>query len=82
MELQKSNVLLLPSGRTLQVYKNSCTQDPGLNNDVQKLMILEAERLGLSDQDKMGIIALDEMSIQVMIYESLLSFHKLFCHKF
>ena len=65
MELQKSNVLLLPSGRTLQVYKNSCTQDPGLNNDVQKLMILEAERLGLSDQDKMGIIALDEMSIQV-----------------
>lgn len=60
-----SGMLRLPSGRLLQYYKNSVSQNSGLNEDVLQWMEQEAEKLKLTEYGKCGGIILDEMSIQV-----------------
>ena len=64
-ELKESGMLRLPSGRLLQLYKNSVPQTPGFNKEVLQWMKLEAEKLKLDDFGKSGGIILDEMAIQV-----------------
>ena len=56
---------MLPSGRLLQLYKNSIKQEPGLNKEVFKLMRQEAEKKKITKIGKRGGVMLDEMSIQV-----------------
>ena len=56
---------MLPSGRLLQLYKNSIKQEPGLNKEVFKLMRQEAEKKKITKIEKRGGVMLDEMSIQV-----------------
>ena len=58
-------MLLLPSGRLLQLYKNSIRQEPGINNEVFALMKQEADKRGLDQNARRGGIMLDEMAIQV-----------------
>ena len=57
-------MLRLPSGRLLQLYENSCSQNPGFNESVGKWMAQEAEKRRIGPEGKGGII-LDEISIQV-----------------
>ena len=64
-ELRGSGMLVLPSGRLLQLYKNSIKQEPGLNKEVFKLMRQEAEKKQITKIQKRGGVMLDEMSIQV-----------------
>ena len=66
-ELARSNLVSLPTGRTLRVYKNSCHQRSGINPDSITWMRTEADRLGLKGNALVGGIILDEMSIQVII---------------
>lgn len=66
-ELKESGMLVLPSGRILQMYKNSCTQNPGLNESVGQWMEQEAIRKNIGPEGREGGIILDEMSIQVCI---------------
>ncbi|XP_078382573.1 uncharacterized protein LOC144665241 [Oculina patagonica] len=63
-EMATSGMLRLPSGRLLQYYKNSVSQNSGLNEDVLQWMEQEAEKLKLTEYGKCGGIILDEMSIQ------------------
>ena len=58
-------MLRLPSGRLLQLYKNSSSQNPGFNESVGKWMAQEAEKKRIGPEGKEGGIILDEMSIQV-----------------
>lgn len=64
-ELRESGVLVLPSGRVLQMYKNSCTQNPGLNESVGQWMAQEASKKKIGAEGREGGIILDEMAIQV-----------------
>ena len=43
-ELRSGGILVLPSGRLLQYYKNSVKQEPGLNKEVFELMRDEAAK--------------------------------------
>ena len=65
-------MLSLPSGRLLQMYKNSVVQKPGFNEEVLEWMQQEAERLQLSAVGKCGGIILDEMAIQVHLLYSII----------
>ena len=42
-------MILLPSGRQLQKYKNSITQNAGLNKEVFQLMKEEAKKRNILD---------------------------------
>ena len=64
-ELKSSGMMVLPSGRLLQMYKNSVKQEPGLNQEVFKLMTQEANKRKIGLMGRRGGIMLDEMSIQV-----------------
>ena len=63
-ELQTSGMLVLPSGRLLQMYKNSVKQNPGMNAEVFEMMRDEANRRKLSEIGYRGGIMFDEMAIQ------------------
>ena len=63
-ELHSSGVLVLPSGRLLQLYKNSISQEPGFNKEVFQLMHDEATKRNISKEGRCGGIMLDEMAIQ------------------
>ena len=58
-------MLVLPSGRLLQMYKNSCAQNPGLNESVGQWMAMEALKTKLGPEGREGGVILDEMAIQV-----------------
>jgi hypothetical protein len=47
------------------MYKNSCTQNPGLNESVGKWMTQEADKKNIGPAGREGGIIIDEMSIQV-----------------
>ena len=64
-------MLVLPSGRHLRNYKNSCSQNPGLNDSVGKWMAQEAMKRKIGPEGKEGGIILDEMAIQVCWYNVL-----------
>ena len=64
-DLRASGMLVLPSGRLLQMYKNSCAQNPGLNEAVGQWMAMEASKRKLGPEGREGGIILDEMAIQV-----------------
>ena len=59
-------MLRLPSGRLLRYYKNSVSQQPGLNDDVLKWMDSEAKKKNVPDLGRCGGIILDEMANQVI----------------
>ena len=58
-------MLVLPSGRLLRMYKNSCTHNPGLNESVGQWMAQEAIKRKIGPEGREGGIILDEMAIQV-----------------
>ena len=57
-------MILLPSGRQLQKYKNSITQNAGLSKEVFQLMREEAKKRNIPELGMCGGIMFDEMSIQ------------------
>ena len=63
-ELQGSGMVVLPSGRLLQMYKNCIRQNPGMNHEVFDLMQKEALKWKIPASGYRGGIMLDEMSIQ------------------
>ena len=63
-ELRDSGFLLLPSQRTLQIYKNKINQKPGINNELIHWMKNEALSRNLPPGGYEGGLILDEMSIQ------------------
>ena len=63
-EIQSSGMILLPSGCQLQKYKNSITQNAGLNKEVFQLMKEEAKKRNIPDLGYRGGIMFDEMAIQ------------------
>lgn len=63
-DVSQSGMLLLPSKRLLQYYKNSVSQHPGINVTNFEWMKKESDRKGISDFGKKGGLLLDEMSIQ------------------
>lgn len=63
-ELRDSGILLLPSQRTLQIYKNKINQKPGINNELIHWMKNEALSRNLPPDGYEGGLILDEMSIQ------------------
>ena len=67
-ELRECGMLVLPSGRHLQNYKNSCSQNPGFNESVGKWMAQEARKRNIGPEGREGGIILDEMAIQVYWY--------------
>lgn len=65
--MRESGMLVLPSGRLLRMYKNSCSQNPGLNDSVGQWMKQEAMKRNIGPEGREGGIILDEMAIQVRI---------------
>jgi hypothetical protein len=57
-------LLVLPSKRLLQYYKNSIKQTTCFNEDNLKWMAKEANNKQVSDFGKHGGLVMDEMSIQ------------------
>ena len=47
-------MLVLPSGRLLRMYKNSCTQNPGLNESVGQWMAQEAIKRKIGPEGREG----------------------------
>ena len=74
-ELRASGMLTLQSGRLLQMYKNSCAQNPGLNESVGQWMAQEATKRKLGPEGREGGIILDEMAIQVSFPGNKLTSH-------
>ncbi len=64
--LQKSGFVKLPSGRTLQLRKNSVRQTPGLHKEIMKSMKEAAKKQNIAITAYHGFIVFDEMSIQVI----------------
>jgi hypothetical protein len=62
--LKKSGLLVLPSKRLLQYYKNSIKQTTCFNEDNLKWRAKEANNKQVSDFGKHGGLVMDEMSIQ------------------
>jgi hypothetical protein len=63
-DFKKSGLLVLPSKRLLQYYKNSIKQTTCFNEDNLKWMAKEANNKQVSDFGKHGGLVMDEMSIQ------------------
>ena len=63
-DIKTSGMLLLPSKRLLQYYKNSITQTPSFNKDNILWMKKEAEKQKISDFGKHGGVLIDVMTIQ------------------
>ena len=47
-------MLVLPSGRLLKMYKNSCMQNPGLNESVVQWMEQEASKKKIGAEGRGG----------------------------
>ena len=63
-DLTSSEMLILPSDRTLRYYKNIVDQKPGLNRDNLTWMYKEAQRQKISKSGLRGGLIIDEMSVQ------------------
>ena len=63
-DLKSSGVLVLPSKRLLQYYKNSVDQAPGINLQQLDWMVKEAAFKNVPAFGKHGGLVLDEMSVQ------------------
>jgi hypothetical protein len=63
-DIKTSGMLLLPSKRLPQYYKNSITQTPSFNKDNILWMKKEAEKQKISDFGKHGGVLVDVMTIQ------------------
>lgn len=63
-QLKSSNMLVLPSGRLLQYYKNSIKQTPGFHRENLKWMWTEAKNQSIPESGWNGGILIDEMQIQ------------------
>ena len=63
--LNLGKVLRLPSPRQLQLYKNYVHQEPGIVHENLHWMLLEAERIKLSQRGRHGFLVFDEVQIQV-----------------
>ena len=59
-----SGYCILPSSRTLQLYKNVINHEPGFHNDIFHWMHSTAIQRDLQGIDRHGGIVFDEMSIQ------------------
>lgn len=62
--LKKTNMLVLPSKRLLQYYKNSVKQPVGISDDNLQWMKMECSRQSVPDFGKRGGLIIDEMAIQ------------------
>ena len=62
-QLRNSKVLILPSGSTLQLYKNCIDQQAGFHPDILLWIKEEAKKHYLSEGSFSGDICIDEMSI-------------------
>lgn len=67
-QLRGSGLLLLPSTRTLTLYKNSNEQGPGIQEFMLDWMVKEAERLSVPPHGYCGGLMFDEMSLQVFFF--------------
>ena len=63
-ELRKSGFLVLPSEKSLQIFKNTVNQAAGINNDLLHWMANEARLNNISPEGYKGGLIIDEMSIQ------------------
>ncbi|XP_046357922.2 uncharacterized protein LOC124136148 [Haliotis rufescens] len=63
-DFKGSGVLVLPSQRLLQYYKNSVKQSPGINEEHLTWMEEEAKKNGIEGFGRHGGLLLDEMQIQ------------------
>ena len=63
-DLKASDMLVLPSKRLLQYYKNSVDQAPGINAQQLDWMMKEASAKTVTGFGKRGGQVLDEMTIQ------------------
>lgn len=63
-QLRNSKVLILPSGSTLQLYKNCIDQQAGFDPDILHWMKEEAKKHYPSEGSFSGGICIDEMCIQ------------------
>lgn len=62
---RSTGTLLLPHPNTLRQFKNCIQQKAGLHDDQLQWMRDEADRQGLTAEQRCGGIMFDEMSIQV-----------------
>ena len=62
--MKDSSILLLPSGRQLQRYKNNVPQSPGLSRDMLHWMYQSAQKVKLTDAGRHGGLIHDEIKIQ------------------
>lgn len=60
-------MVILPSPQLLILYKNSVDQHPGFHPEIFNWMYVEADRLQIPQEGRIGGIILDEMSIQQSI---------------
>lgn len=63
-QLKNTNMLILPSKRLLQYYKNSVKQSVGISVDNLQWMAMECSRQSIPDYGKHGGLVIDEMAIQ------------------
>ena len=63
-DLGASGMLILPSKRLLQFYKNSVPHAPCIADDNFQWMVKEANKKGIEEHGKRGGILIDEMTIQ------------------
>lgn len=61
--LSESKILILPSKSVLIMYKNALKQEPGFDPGVFEWMHEEALRLDMSENERIGGVIFDEMSI-------------------
>lgn len=62
--MRSGGMFVLPSGRTLQYYKNSVSQATGFNDEILNWMALEAKGVEAKPDNYCGGLLLDDMSIQ------------------
>lgn len=62
--LKSSQILILPSQSMLILYKNALRQEPGFDESIFEWMHEEASRVGLTEDERIGGVIFDEMSIQ------------------
>lgn len=67
ISLRNSGMVILPSPQLLILYKNSIDQHPGFHPEIFNWMYVEADRLQIPQEGRIGGIILDEMSIQQSI---------------
>ncbi|KAK3108741.1 hypothetical protein FSP39_014554 [Pinctada imbricata] len=63
-DLRSSGLMILPSEKILQIYKNSVHQEAGFQKEMLKWMAEEAKVKNLSPEGYVGGLIIDEMSLQ------------------